>query len=345
LSRLDLQRLTRHHALAQAPAVDDFSLTVRAGELVTLLGPSGCGKSTVLRMVAGLEVPDSGRVLIDGVDVTRQIPSDRPVSMVFQSYALFPHLSVIDNVAFGLRAAGVSDTSARLRACEALGLVALNDLAHRVPAELSGGQQQRVALARSLVLKPSLLLFDEPLSNLDERLRRDVREQIRALQQQLGLTVLYVTHDQAEAMAVSDRVVVMNQGRVVQVGTPRQAYEQPASAFVAEFMGEGLVLEATVACDGIARVGALEVPTTAPLAPGPVRVMVRPHAWRIQPPSTRGLAARVLRGAYLGRSVEYAVACALGEVRVVSPMTRSRHEPGAPVSLVIERDGAVMLAR
>jgi iron(III) transport system ATP-binding protein len=341
--RLDLRQLTRRHLHSSVPAVDAFDLAVHAGELVTLLGPSGCGKTTVLRMVAGLEQPDVGQVLIDGADITASAPSDRPVSMVFQNYALFPHLSVLDNVAFGLRAAGESDAPAQQRAREALALVDLTGVAERVPAELSGGQQQRVALARSLVLKPSVLLFDEPLSNLDEGMRRQVREQIRMLQQQLGLTVLYVTHDQAEAMAVSDRVVVMNDGRIAQVGTPRELYERPASAFVAGFMGEGLLLDALVGHDGIVRVGALEVPAPSALAPGPVQVMVRPHAWRIGPASTRSLPARVLRSAYMGRSVEYAVACALGEVVVVSTLTRSRHETGAPVSLALDWQGVVVL--
>jgi iron(III) transport system ATP-binding protein len=341
MHRLELQRLMRHHAGASRPAVNGFDLALAPGELVTLLGPSGCGKTTVLRMVAGLEPPDDGRVLIDGVDVTATAPSERPVSLVFQHYALFPHLSVIDNVAFGLRAQGQRIDAAHA----ALALVELSDVANRAPNELSGGQQQRVALARALALEPSVLLFDEPLSNLDEALRRQVREQIRALQQRLQLTVLYVTHDQAEAMAVSDRVVVMHEGRLVQADAPRALYEQPASAFVAGFMGEGRVFEAVVGADGMARIGSsLVVPATHPLPAGRVQVMVRPQAWRIGAADTAGLAARVLRSAYLGRVIEYTLqASELGEVFATSPLARRPHEVGAPVSLTLAAAGTLVL--
>lgn len=341
MHRLELQRLIRHHLGAPRAAVNGVDLALVPGELVTLLGPSGCGKTTVLRMVAGLEPPDGGRVLIDGVDVTATAPSERPVSLVFQNYALFPHLSVIDNVAFGLRAQGKGGDAAHA----ALALVGLSALARRAPNELSGGQQQRVALARALALEPSVLLFDEPLSNLDEALRRQVREQIRALQQRLQLTVLYVTHDQAEAMAVSDRVVVMNQGRIEQADKPRVLYEQPASAFVAGFMGEGRMFEAVVGADGVARIApSLAAPAEHALAPGRVQVMVRPQAWRIGPADTRGLPARVLRSAYLGRVIEYTLlASEIGEIFATSPLARRPHEVGAPVSLTLAAQGTLVL--
>ncbi|MCW5657305.1 MAG: ABC transporter ATP-binding protein [Burkholderiaceae bacterium] len=343
-ARLQLEGLVRRHAGAARAAVQRFDLAVAAGELVALLGPSGCGKTTVLRMVAGLEPPDAGRIRIDGADVTALAPSERPVSLVFQNYALFPHLSVLDNVAFGLRASGQSAERAREQAHAALELVELDGVTDRATHALSGGQQQRVALARALALEPAVLLFDEPLSNLDEALRRQVREQIRTLQRRLGLTVLYVTHDQAEAMAVSDRVVVMNEGRVAQVGRPRELYEHPASPFVAGFMGEGRLIDAQVGDDGLLRIaGTLVVPSGRALAPGTVQVMVRPHGWRIEPASSRGLPARVLRSAYLGRGIETTVLCALGEVLVVSAGARRTYEIGAPASLTIDAGGAAVL--
>src|SRR5450631_1481667 len=199
-------------------AVDNVSFEIEAGTLVTLLGPSGCGKTTTLRLIAGLEQANGGRILIGGTDVTSRSPAERDVSMVFQSYALFPHLSVLDNVCYGLRSSHVPKRQAVEQAKVKLNLVGLTGLEHRLPSELSGGQQQRVALARAMVLEPKVLLFDEPLSNLDARLRRSMREEIRALQQRLGLTVAYVTHDQSEALAVSDQIIVMDQGTIAQAG-------------------------------------------------------------------------------------------------------------------------------
>jgi iron(III) transport system ATP-binding protein len=338
--RLELSHLKRHHAGALTPAVHDVSLALAAGELVTLLGPSGCGKSTVLRIVAGLEPPDGGRVSIDGVDVSAAPPSDRPVSLVFQHYALFPHLSVLHNVAFGLRMQSQPLDAAQ----EALALVDLADAAERFPAELSGGQQQRVALARALAVRPQVLLLDEPLSNLDEALRRHVREHVRALQQRLQLTVLYVTHDQVEAMAVSDRVAVMNEGRIEQVGLPRDLYERPANAFVAGFMGEGRLFEARVDAEGVARIGAtLIVPARSRLPAGRVQVMVRPQAWRLHAPRASGLAARVVRCAYLGRTIEYTLDSDIGPLFAVATQTGRHHEVGAPVTLTLAEQGVVVL--
>src|SRR5438034_5366763 len=219
-------------------AVDAVSFTVSAGTLVTLLGPSGCGKTTTLRMIAGLEIASAGRIRIGEEDVTHVPACERDVSMVFQSYALFPHLSVAENVGYGLKVQGRAKGEIRSRVESALATVGLAGYGERLPSELSGGQQQRVAVARALVLKPSVLLFDEPLSNLDARLRRQMREEIRELQQRLGLTVVYVTHDQQEAMAVSDRIIIMNKGGVAQEGAARELYEQPKDVFVAGFMGE-----------------------------------------------------------------------------------------------------------
>jgi ABC-type Fe3+/spermidine/putrescine transport system ATPase subunit len=227
-------------------AVDEVSFEIARGTLVTLLGPSGCGKTTTLRLIAGLEHATSGRIEIGGKDVTRLSAAERDVSMVFQSYALFPHMTVLENASYGLRASGIGRTEAERQARDKLALVGLAGFDARLPSELSGGQQQRVAVARAIVLEPQVLLFDEPLSNLDAKLRRRVREEIRALQQQLRLTVVYVTHDQQEALAVSDRVIVMNAGRIAQDAAPRALYEQPASRFIADFIGDANLLPVTV---------------------------------------------------------------------------------------------------
>ncbi|MGB5068258.1 MAG: ABC transporter ATP-binding protein, partial [Albidovulum sp.] len=227
-------------------AVDNVSLTIEPGELVTLLGPSGCGKTTTLRMIAGLEMATKGRILIGDRDVTTLPATDRDVSMVFQSYALFPHMTVLENVSYGLKFSGFNRTETRDRAVAGLSLVGLDGYDNRLPSELSGGQQQRVAVARALVLEPQVLLFDEPLSNLDAKLRRHVREEIREIQQNLGLTVVYVTHDQEEALAVSDRIVVMRNAAIAQIGRPRELYDAPVDTFVADFIGEANLIDCEI---------------------------------------------------------------------------------------------------
>src|SRR5437762_11040492 len=219
-------------------AVKAASFTVEDGQFLCLLGPSGCGKTTTLRMIAGLELPTTGTIAIAGNNVTRVPASERDVSMVFQSYALFPHMNVLENVSYGLTVARLPKAEVAERARAALATVGLTGFDARLPSELSGGQQQRVAVARALVLEPGVLLFDEPLSNLDARLRRQMREEIRDLRQRLSLTVVYVTHDQSEAMAVSDRIIVMNKATIAQEGAPRDLYEQPSDVFVAGFMGD-----------------------------------------------------------------------------------------------------------
>jgi iron(III) transport system ATP-binding protein len=305
-------------------AVDDVSFTIEPGRLVTLLGPSGCGKTTTLRMIAGLEMASAGQILIGGRDVTRLSAADRDVSMVFQSYALFPHMSVLENVAYGPSVQGLSRRDAEAMAVEKLRLVGLTGLEKRSPSELSGGQQQRVAVARALVLEPQVLLFDEPLSNLDAKLRRRVREDIRELQQNLELTVAYVTHDQEEALAVSDRIIVMSNARIAQVGSPRELYEQPANLFVADFIGDANLLPATIAeVHGTsARVQldalAIDLPSRG-LPPGPVKLAIRPDAIRITPraPSDPAIQAQVRKASYLGTHVEYEVASSVGEVFIV----------------------------
>ena len=257
-------------------AVRPVDLTIRAGTLVTLLGPSGCGKTTLLRMVAGLERVSEGQILIGGRDVTELSAGERNVSMVFQSYALFPHMSVRENVAYGLLSSGVAKRDARDRAEAALATVGLAGFGDRLPSEISGGQQQRVAVAR----EPAVFLFDEPLSNLDARLRRSMREEIRSLQQRLGLTVVYVTHDQSEALAVSDQIVMMRNTEIAQAGSPRDLYERPDNVFVATFMGEanhvtGRLTDAS-ATEGLVRLDtlAMRLPHRG-LQEGEVDVVIR----------------------------------------------------------------------
>ena len=227
-------------------AVDNVSLEVRDGELFTILGPSGCGKTTTLRIIAGFELPDEGKVLFDDVDVTYRKPYERGTAMVFQNYALWPHMSVFDNIAYGLRVRKLPRDEVRKRVMKVLELVGLKGLEDRYPLQLSGGQQQRVALARALVIEPKVLLLDEPLSNLDAKLRVKMREEIKRLQKRLGITTIYVTHDQEEAMSLSDRIAIMNNGRVVQIGHPKEVYMNPSNLFVATFIGRSTALAGRV---------------------------------------------------------------------------------------------------
>ena len=303
-------------------AVDGVSFTVEAGTLVTLLGPSGCGKTTTLRMIAGLDSASSGRVLIDNKDVTRLAASERDVSMVFQSYALFPHLNVIDNVAYGLQAGGMRKTQAHELARAKLELVGLSGLELRLPSELSGGQQQRVAVARALVLEPQVLLFDEPLSNLDAKLRRKVRDDIRGLQQSLGLTVVYVTHDQSEALAVSDRVIVMSNSKIAQIGSPRELYERPANRFLADFIGDANLITGKVVSDGTGPVfaaGKLRLPLQGNHATGPALFAVRPQRLTLHSvaPGTPSIEGLLLKTAYLGTHLEHNVQTEFGDMLII----------------------------
>ena len=315
----------RYGAGTDAPlAVDNISFTVPRGTLTTILGPSGCGKTTTLRMIAGLESPSAGRIFIAGQDVTHLGPAERNVSMVFQSYALFPHMSVFANVGYGLAVSGVAKGDAKRRAQAAMATVGLSGYDERLPSELSGGQQQRVALARALVLEPAVLLFDEPLSNLDARLRRSMREEIRTLQQRLQLTVAYVTHDQSEALAVSDHIIVMDAGRIAQIGTPEQLYESPGSEFVAAFMGEAMLFDAFAQADGQVRLGPLVTRCAPSGAAGPVKLAVRPEAWEVQSNAGAGaLPATLTKRAYLGSFCELSFDTELGTIFVVSPDVHS----------------------
>ncbi len=265
---VEFKNISKRYGLqASAPlVVKGVSFEVPKGTLTTILGPSGCGKTTVLRMIAGLEMPTGGQIIMDGKDVTTLGPADRNVSMMFQSYALFPHMNVQENVMYGLKMSGVAKEAARARVSDALKNVGLVGYDDRLPSELSGGQQQRVALARALVLEPAVLLFDEPLSNLDARLRREMREEIRSLQQRLKLTVAYVTHDQSEALAVSDQIIVMSvDGHIAQRGSPQEMYEYPAERICRRLHGRG---HAVPGRGGCGRAGAARTLDAHPTAVG-----------------------------------------------------------------------------
>lgn len=328
-------------------AIHDLSLTIEPGTLVTLLGPSGCGKTTTLRMLAGLEHPTSGKILIGGKDVTMLPANERDVSMVFQSYALFPHMTSLENVAYGLQSSGMGKKEAREKAEEGLKLVGLAGMGHRLPAELSGGQQQRVAVARALVLEPQVLLLDEPLSNLDARLRRRVRTEIRDLQQRLGFTAVYVTHDQDEALAVSDRIIVMKDGEIAQSGAPRELYEAPASPFIADFMGEANVLPCEVVqSEGgqvLVRVSTVEHRLQSKAGQGPAKLAVRPGAIRIGSAGTEGLKGRVLHSAYLGGHVEYEVETDVGTLFVIDHDVDRAHAAASDVTLAFKNRGIAVI--
>jgi putative spermidine/putrescine transport system ATP-binding protein len=260
--------------------VKDFNLTIAQGEFISLLGPSGCGKTTVLRMVAGFESPSAGRIVIDGQDVTGLRVNARNIGMMFQAYALFPNLTVAENVAFGLKVKGVGRAEREARVAEMLGLISLPDLGGRYPFQLSGGQQQRVALARALAPRPRVLLLDEPLSALDAKVRVSLRNEIRAIQQELGITTIFVTHDQEEAMSISDRIVVMNGGVADQVGTPYEIYNRPTTRFVAQFVGTLNTFDVQVD-GGQVRLGGqvLHLPEVVD-GPTPV-IALRPEALRL----------------------------------------------------------------
>lgn len=329
-------------------AIHDLSISIEPGTLVTLLGPSGCGKTTTLRMLAGLEHPSSGRIIIGGKDVTMLPANERDVSMVFQSYALFPHMTSLDNVAYGLESSGLKKKEAREKAEDGLKLVGLAGMGQRLPAELSGGQQQRVAVARALVLEPQVLLLDEPLSNLDARLRRSVRTEIRDLQQRLGFTAVYVTHDQDEALAVSDRIIIMKDGVIAQEGTPRDLYEAPASAFIADFMGEANVMPCEVisveGADATIRIAGLEhkVPSRNAVV-GAAKLAVRPNSITLEPATGAPFPGRITHAAYLGDHIEYEVETATGSLFVVDPAVERALAPKTDIAIGFKGRGIAII--
>ena len=335
----------------EVTAVDCIDLDIEPGTMITLLGPSGCGKTTTLRLIAGLDLPTSGKILINGEDVSTLSANHRDVSMVFQSYALFPHMTVGDNVGYGLKVMRQPEGERRERVSASLRAVGLDGYQGRYIDQLSGGQQQRVAVARALVLRPKVLLFDEPLSNLDTKLRRQMREDIRRLQRETGITSIYVTHDQAEALAVSDDIVVMDVGRIAQHGSPEDIYRRPTSSFVATFMGEANILDGELKRDGDGPalcIGDTEVGfdiDTGSIAAGPVKVAVRPESIRLGDGAAGG---NLLRGtvkwrSYVGSATEYLVRRGDQEVLVVMPAGAPRFEEGDEVTLVIDPVGVAIV--
>ena len=302
---LVLKNVTK--AFGKSVVIDDLDLTIKRGTMVTLLGPSGCGKTTILRLVAGLENPTSGQIFIDGEDVTKSSIQNRDICIVFQSYALFPHMSIGDNVGYGLRMQNVNKEERKQRVKEALELVDLAGFEDRYVDQISGGQQQRVALARALVLKPKVLLFDEPLSNLDANLRRAMREKIRELQQSLGITSLYVTHDQTEAFAVSDEVIVMNKGKIMQKAPAKDLYQRPNSLFLANFMGESSIFPAKLQGNTVNIHGyelALNNAAQFNLPDGDCLAGVRPEAVYLHETGTEAQRCTIKSAVYMGNHWE-----------------------------------------
>ena len=338
-------------------AVDRVSLRVDHGQFVSLLGPSGCGKTTILRMIAGLIEPDSGRIMLGGDDITYRAVHRRNLGLVFQSYALFPHLTVFENIAFGLRRRRVPEPEILTRVGHFLGLVRLDQHGQRFPRELSGGQQQRVALARALVTEPGLLLLDEPLSNLDAQLRDEMRVELKRLQEELGTTTIFVTHDQREALTLSDRIAVIHRGRVEQFGTPEQIYTRPTTTFVAGFVGRPNLVDGTVvtAADEAVQVRIgdgrdLTAPGSRQLAAGmPVKVALRPERLRLcKPPvpgSTNGFPVTVVLKSFAGASVQYVVTTEGGvEFQVEVPAGDASAQRGDRVHLAVDVSEVIVIA-
>lgn len=351
---LDLSRLEK--SFGANHVVKSFDLGIKQGEFVSLLGPSGCGKTTVLRMVAGFETPSAGAIVIDGQDVTDQRPNQRNIGMVFQAYALFPNMTVAENVAFGLKIKGLSKPETEARVREMLGLIGLADFGSRYPFQLSGGQQQRVALARALAPRPRVLLLDEPLSALDAKIRVSLRAEIREIQQKLGITTIFVTHDQEEALSMSDRVVVMNGGQAEQVGTPFEIYNQPRTKFVANFVGTLNTLQAVILDGAEGEVAIAGVPLRLPQAiNGPkgadIAVALRPEAvhlstaWQSEGDVT--LAATVSEVQFMG-SVIRLKAKVSGGVLALDTFNRADAPPpklGAQIGLAFKPGDLIVLQK
>ncbi|MDC0938747.1 ABC transporter ATP-binding protein [Candidatus Pelagibacter sp.] len=330
-------------------AVDNVSCIFEAGTLTTLLGPSGCGKTTSLRIIAGLERATSGKILVDNEDVTILPATDRDVSMVFQSYALFPHMSVIENVSYGLKMIKVNKEEYTEKALETLKLVNLDGYENRMPSELSGGQQQRVAVARAIVLKPKVLLFDEPLSNLDAKLRRQVREDIREIQQKLGVTTIYVTHDQEEALAISDKVIVMNKAVIAQQGSPKDLYNFPKNKFVANFIGDANDVSAEI-------INKLSNTYELKLAEMSVKIennqdlkdkvtlALRPEKIKIKRNNNNNcIHATIKNASFVGSSYQYILNSKIGNLYVVSGDTNDVFKVGEEVFLSIDEQDIKIL--
>ena len=330
-------------------AVDNVSCVFKAGTLTTLLGPSGCGKTTSLRLIAGLERASSGKIFIDNEDVTLLPATDRDVSMVFQSYALFPHMSVIENVSYGLKMAKVKKNEYIEKSIETLKLVNLEGYENRMPSELSGGQQQRVAVARAIVLEPKVLLFDEPLSNLDAKLRRQVREDIRNIQQRLGVTTIYVTHDQEESLAISDNVIVMNKSIIAQEGKPIDLYDNPNTKFVANFIGDANIIkaEATSKNDTLYRLKIgeviVEVNSTKRINKT-TSIALRPEKININKnKKENSLVGKIISASFVGNSYQYTISTNVGKIYVISHDTINNFELNSEVFLSFEKNDIKIL--
>jgi spermidine/putrescine transport system ATP-binding protein len=330
---VELVRLVKQYG--DVAAVDDISLNIAGGEFFSLLGPSGCGKTSTLRLIAGFEQPTSGQVLLNGVDVAHTPAHKRNVNTVFQSYALFPHLTVRDNVAFGLRFKEVDKRSVNRMVGDALALVQMDKFGKRKPAQLSGGQQQRVALARALVLSPDVLLLDEPLGALDAKLRKALQIELKSLQETVGITFIYVTHDQEEALTMSDRMAVMADGRIQQVGAPRQIYEEPDSAYVADFLGTSNLVDATSDGNGSIQLGSfrLRAGSGRVQEQGPVKVLIRPERvhLRAEGDARENCLPGVLeRLVYLGSATQMIIRLATGDE--ILAVSRAGEEPAEMAS-------------
>ncbi|MBP2563292.1 putative spermidine/putrescine transport system ATP-binding protein [Neorhizobium galegae] len=345
-AHITIDKLTFDYG-GERPAVDALSFDIARGEFIGLLGPSGCGKSTTLRMFAGLLAPTSGQIIMGGENIVSRPPWERNLGLVFQSYALFPHMTVAQNVAFGLRLRKVGKEESASRVAEALRAVRLEGFGGRRPAELSGGQQQRVAIARAIVIEPEILLLDEPLSNLDARLRDEMRFEIRDIQSRTGITTLFVTHDQQEALTMCDRIAVMNGGRLEQIGTPVEVYDKAATSFVAGFIGRANSVPATLSFGtGAPRLdhegqalpapGVDELPKDAGEG-AKMSAMVRPHAIQVSRPDAGGLTARVIRSVFVGSVIEVELELGGGQklVAELSPGSEEAQlaQPGADVAL------------
>jgi len=330
-------------------AVDNVSCSFEPGTLTTILGPSGCGKTTSLRLIAGLERATQGSIFIDDEDVTLLPATDRDVSMVFQSYALFPHMSVVENVSYGLKMINTPKEEYIQKSFETLKLVGLENYENRMPSELSGGQQQRVAVARAIVLEPKVLLFDEPLSNLDAKLRRQVREDIRELQQELGVTTIYVTHDQEEALAISDKVIVMNNAVIAQQGKPKDLYNKPKTTFVANFIGDANIVKAQIETrnknDYGINFGGIQMKISSNIdLKDSVSIALRPETIEIIKEKTNNcIAAKIINASYVGSSYQYVVSSSVGELFIVLNETINYFKLNEEVFITFDKSGITIL--
>ena len=348
--KITIKNVSKHFGVVKA--LDQISIEFAPGTMTTLLGPSGCGKTTLLRLISGLETVTSGEIWFGAENVTELSATGRDVGMVFQSYALFPHMTVERNVGYGLSVLKTDSSEIVERVRQALKMVNLDGYQKRHPDELSGGQQQRVAVARAMVLKPKVLLFDEPLSNIDSKLRRSMREDIRRLQKSSGITSVYVTHDQAEALAVSDEVIVINEGKIEQQGPPKSLYHLPQTAFVANFIGESNVVDATLEKDenskwvvlGDTRIQ-LPMGKKVPAHEGPIKISLRPEMVHIKSESQSGTAIEgvVSQSAYMGPVIEYSINTNVGSLFTRAPAYHEQYQPNDKVYLHVNPQELIVI--